>query len=169
MLVLALPGGVLVDRLDRRAVLLTAQGLIALVAVVLSLLIVTGLIRPWHVALTAFISGCLFVLVIPARQALVPATVERPQLGPAIALLSAGGNFGRVIGPALVGVLIAAYGVATAFAAQAAGFILALLCAAMLAPQPTSGRVRQSSAAQNLLEGIRYVWRDPTVLTLMAL
>jgi MFS family permease len=169
MLVLALPGGVVVDRFDRRTVLVTAQGLTALVAIVLAVLIATGLVQPWHVALTAFISGCLFVLVIPARQALVPATVERPQLGPAIALLSAGGNSGRVFGPALVGVLIAAFGVATAFAAQAAGFFLALLCAAMLAPQPPSGRARQSSAAQNLLEGIRYVWRDPTVLALMTL
>ena len=50
MLVLALPAGVLVDRFDRRKVLITAQGLTALVAVVLAALIATGLVQPWHVA-----------------------------------------------------------------------------------------------------------------------
>jgi predicted MFS family arabinose efflux permease len=109
------------------------------------------------------------VLIIPARQALLPATVERSQLGAAIALLSAGPNSGRVIGPSLTGILIAAFGVATAFAVQAAGFVLALLCALMLAPRPSAGRTRRHSAAQDLLEGLRYVWEDPTVLALMFL
>jgi MFS family permease len=169
MLVLALPAGVVVDRLDRRTVLIAAQALTALVAVVLAALIATGLVQPWHVALTAFAGGCLLVLIIPARQALLPGTVGRSQLGPAIALMSAGTNSGRVIGPSLTGLLIAAFGAATAFAAQAAGFILALACAAMLAPRPAGGRARRPTAAQDLLEGLRYVWEDPTVLALMSL
>src|SRR5687768_16248645 len=52
MLVLALPAGVAVDRFDRRLVIITAQGLTALVAVVLAALIATGLVQPWHVALS---------------------------------------------------------------------------------------------------------------------
>ena len=169
MLILALPAGVLVDRFDRRLVLIVAQGLTALVAVVLAGLIVTGLIEPWHVALTAFASGCLFVLIIPARQALVPATVERTQMSAAIALMSVGQNSGRIFGPSLAGLLIALFGAALSFAAQAGGFVLALLCAAMLPPQPSASPTRQRSVAQNLMEGLRYVWRDPTVLALMSL
>ena len=168
MLVLALPGGVLVDRFDRRIVLIATQGLTALVAVVLAALIATGLVRPWHVALTALASGCLFVLIIPARQALLPTTVDRPRLGAAIALLSIGQSSGRVVGPSLTGLLIAAFGVATAFAVQAMGFLLALVCAAML-PRSAATRTPQRSAAQDLLEGLRYVRRDPTVLALMFL
>ena len=169
MLVLALPAGVLVDRFDRRLVLIVAQGLTALVAVILALLIATGLVEPWHVAAAGFASGCLLVLIVPARQALLPTTVERAQLGPSIALMSTGMNSGRVVGPSLTGVLIAAFGVATAFAAQAAGFLLALVCACMLAPRPSAGRARQRSAAQDLLEGVRYVWDDRTVFALMCL
>jgi MFS family permease len=111
--------------------------------------------------------GCLFVMIVPSRQALVAATVERSQLGVAIVLNSAGQNSGRVVGPSLAGLLIAGFGVAMSFAVQAGGFVLALLCAAMLPPQPSAGRARQSSAAQNLIEGLRYVWKNPTVLALM--
>lgn len=169
MLFFSLPSGVLVDRFDRRTVLIIAQGLTALVALSLSALIASGLIQPWQVVVAALLSGCLFVVIIPARQALVPATVERSQLSAAIPLMSTGQNAGRVVGPSLAGLLIAGFGAAASFAVQAAGFVLALLCAAMLAPQPTSSRTRQNSAVQNLLEGVRYCWEDRTVLALMAL
>jgi MFS family permease len=169
LLLLALPAGVVVDRFDRRRVLVLAQGLTGLVALVLAGLIATGLIQPWQVALLAFLGGCFFVLLIPARQALLPATVERSQLGPAIGLMSAGQNSGRVLGPSLAGVLIAAFGLAVAFAAQAAVFLLALLCSLGLPAAPRSGAAQEHSAAQDLLEGLRYVWRDSTVLAIMAL
>jgi MFS family permease len=171
MLILALVAGVVVDRFDRRRVLIVAQGLTALVAVVLALLIVTDLVEPWHVALTAFVSGCLFVLIIPARQALLSSTIDRSQLGPAIALMSTatGQNSGRIIGPALAGVLIAVLGVAMSFTVQALGFVLALLCAAMLGPQQAASSSRKGSAFQSLMEGVRYVWEDSTVLALTSL
>jgi MFS family permease len=169
MLVLALPAGVVVDRFDRRLVIITAQGLTALVAVVLAALIATGLVQPWHVAVSALVGGCLFVLIIPARQALLPSTVEPGQIGPAIGLMSTGQNSGRVVGPALAGMLIAAFGAAASFAVQAAGFVLALLCSAGLASRPSAGRARGRSAAQDLMDGLGYVFRDPTVLGLMAL
>jgi len=169
MLILALVAGVVVDRFDRRTVLITTQGLTALIAVVLALLIATDLVQPWHVALTAFLSGCLFVLIIPARQALLSSTIERSQLGPAIALMSTGQNSGRIIGPALAGLLIALVGVATSFAVQAFGFVLALLCALVLAPQPTASASHRGSALSSLTAGLRYVWGDPTVLALTSL
>ena len=169
MLILALVAGVVVDRFDRRLVLLTAQGLTAVVAVVLAGLIAFDLVQPWHVAVTAFVSGCLFVLIIPARQALLSSTIERSQLAPAIALMSTGQNSGRIIGPALAGVLIAVLGVAMSFTVQAFGFILALVCAVMLGPQTVVRSSRQISAFQSLMEGVRYVWEDSTVLALTSL
>jgi MFS family permease len=169
MLILALAAGVVVDRFDRRMVLIVAQGLTAAIALVLAGLIATDTVLPWHVALTAFLSGSLFVLIIPSRQALLSSTVERAQLGPAIALMSTGQNTGRILGPALAGMLIALVGVATSFAVQALGFVLALLCALALGPQPISRAARQVSPLQSLLAGLRYVWHDPTVLALIAL
>ena len=169
MLILALVAGVIVDRFDRRTVLILAQGMTALVALVQAVLIVTGQVQPWHVAVLAFLAGTFFVLIIPARQALVSTTVERPLLGPAIALMSTGQNSGRVLGPALAGILIAVLGVAMSFAVQAAGFVLALLCAAMLGPRPPVASPRKLSAFSSLMEGVRYVWDDPTVLALMSL
>jgi len=146
-----------------------AQALTAALAVLLAVLTATGLVEPWHVAAVALASGCCLVVIVPARQALLPSTIERPQMGAAIALMSIGLNSGRVVGPSIAGVLIAAFGAAVAFAAQAVGFVLALLCAWMLAPQRSAGQARQRSALQNLLEGLRYVWNDPTVFALMCL
>jgi len=168
--VLALPAGVLVDRFDRRRVLIVAQGLTALVAIVLAALIAAGQVQPWHVVLTAFLSGAIFVLIMPARQALLPLTIERPQMGAAIGLMSAGTNFGRVIGPSLSGVMIALFGIAAAFGTQAVGFLLALVCAALLVvPRPSAPRSQQRSAVHSLFEGLRFVWNDSTVLALLSL
>jgi len=169
MLVLALPGGVLIDRFDRRRLLIISQGLAAVVAVILAALIASGLVQPWHILVTAFVSGSLMVLIFPTRQALVPATVERRQIGPAVALSSAGQNAGRVLGPSLAGLLISWLGVAACFFAQAGGFVAALLCTAQLKPQPAAGHIRSSSAVENLLDGLRYIRRDPTVFALMGL
>jgi len=168
MLMLSLPAGVLVDRLDRRTVLIAAQGLTALVTVALAVLIATDLVEPWHVVMIAFLSGSFFVVINPTRQALLPTAVARHELGSAIALMSAGTNSGRVVGPSLAGLLVAAFGAATAFGVQAAASFLALACAYMLAPRPAR-HARRGSAVQNLLEGLGYVWRDPTVLALMGL
>lgn len=127
MLVLALPAGVLVDRFDRRLVLSVAQGFTALTAIILAVMIWLQVIEPWHVALLAFLSGCFFVGIVPARQALLPTTVERASLSAAIAMMSAGTNFGRVIGPSVGGLAIAALGAAMAFALQGVAFVLAPL------------------------------------------
>jgi MFS family permease len=169
MLVLALPAGVLVDRMDRRKVLIFAQGMTALVTFLLAGLIVSGLVQAWHVAVLAFASGAFFVLIIPARQALLPMVVERSALGAAIALNSAGVNFGRVIGPSLAGVAIAVLGAAAAFVVQGIGFLGALFCATLLPTRPAASRPRSHSAFQSLSEGIQYVVRDPTVFALMLL
>jgi MFS family permease len=169
MLLLALPAGVLVDRSDRRKMLVLAQGCTALVAFVLTGLIWTGQVQAWHVALLSFVGGSFFVLIIPARQALLPTTVERSALGAAIALNSAGTNFGRVIGPSVAGLLIAALGAAAAFGIQGLGFVGALVCALLLPAHASTGRARSRSPLQSLLEGIKYVWHDPIVFGLMLL
>lgn len=169
MLVLSMVAGVLVDRFDRRMALIVAQGLTALVAIVLAVLIATNLVEAWHVAVTAFISGAFFVVINPARQALLPATVARHELGAAVGLMSAGTNSGRVIGPSVAGALIAALGAASSFAIQAGGCVLALICTVMLPRQPVASGRHRRSGLQDLLEGVRYVRGDPTVLALMAL
>ncbi|MFN8524684.1 MAG: MFS transporter [Chloroflexota bacterium] len=169
MLFLAPLAGVLVDRFDRSTVLAWGQGLTALVAFVLAGLIASGIIQPWHVVATAFVGGSLFVLIIPARQALVPSVVPRGQMGSAIALMSTGQNAGRVVGPALAGLSISLGGTAMSFTVQAIGFLLALLCSFGLGPQRARATSRSRSPAQDLLEGMRYVLRDPAVRPLMSL
>lgn len=169
MLVLALPAGVLVDRFDRRIVLSVAQGFTALISMVLAVMIWLRVLEPWHVAALAFASGCFFVAIVPARQALLPTTVERVSLSPAIAMMSAGANFGRVIGPSVGGVAIAALGAAMAFALQGVAFVLALVCAILIPKPKIPPRPRTHSAFGSLLEGLHYVWQNKTVFNLVLL
>ncbi|MGE3268619.1 MAG: MFS transporter [Chloroflexota bacterium] len=169
MLFLALPAGVLVDRFDRRNVLIVAQAFTALIAFLLAGLIWSGHLEAWHVALLSFASGCFFVAIVPARQALLPNTVERSMLGRAIGMMSAGTNFGRVIGPSVAGVAIAALGAAMAFGVQGFGFVLALVCAFLLPKRAAAARSHGRSAVQSLLEGLGYVWQNPTVFRLLLL
>lgn len=169
MLVFALPAGVLVDRFDRRVVLGVAQGGLAVVASVIAAMIWLRVLQPWHVGLLAFLSGSFFVVTVPARQAILPSTVERPVLSPAIGMMSAGTNFGRVIGPSVGGVAIAALGTAMAFVLQGVGFLLALVCNASLPKPKTASRTRRYSPLASLLEGLRYVWGSSTVFNLILL
>jgi MFS family permease len=169
MLVFALPAGVLVDRFDRRVVLGVAQAGMAVVAVVIAAMIWLRVLQPWHVALLSFLSGSFFVVTVPARQAILPSTVERPMLSPAIGMMSAGTNFGRVIGPSVGGVAIATLGLALAFVLQGIGFLLALVCAVILPKPKRVSRSRQHSPFGSLVEGLRYVWGSSTVFNLMLL
>ena len=169
MIVLSLPAGVLVDRLERRGLLIVTQALSAAATAALAGLIAARIVEPWHVALNAFVTGALIVAIIPAHQALIPTTVPRSQSGAAVTLASAGQNAGRVLGPALAGLLVAAFGVAACFFALAAAFTIALLSTFKLEPRPVASRAGGSSAVQNLLEGLGYIRRDPTVLGLMTL
>jgi MFS family permease len=121
---------VLADRVDRRRLFLaTTVGETAL-AGVLAGLAASGLATPVTVTLLVLGGGCVSALGSPAYQAIMPELVPREELGEAISLSSAQWNLGRVVGPALAGVTIAAAGYDWAFAINAASFgavIVALL------------------------------------------
>ena len=103
-------GGVLADRFSKRTVLRVMQVTMAVPAAVLGVLAVTGVVQTWHVFVIAFVFGIGRALEAPARQSFVPEMVGREDLGNAVALNSASFNAGRLIGPAVAGLLIAGPG-----------------------------------------------------------
>jgi MFS family permease len=109
---LALPAGTLADRMDRRRLLLAAQWVMLALALLLGLLVLAGrATAPVLLLVTLGIGACMAV-VSPTWQSIVPALVSRDNLQPAIALHSVGINISRAIGPALAGLIIAAFGIA---------------------------------------------------------
>ena len=169
LLLFALPSGVIIDRVDRRAVLMTAQVGIMLVAATFSILVGTELIRTWSMLMLAFAYGTVMSFIFPTRNAIVPALVGREDLANAVALNAAGQNSTRVVGPSLAGVLIAVVGVSWTFAVAAALQILALMWTARLPDEASERTVRGGTLRSNLMVGIRVVGNDPFLVGLILL
>jgi MFS family permease len=101
-LLLALPGGVLVERLDKRKTVIAMQIVMMLQALTLAALALTGVIQIWHIVILAFLLGSANAIEITARQAMLIELVGKGALPNAIALQSTIFNAARVIGPSLV-------------------------------------------------------------------
>ena len=164
MLFLALPAGVLADRVDRRKLLMFFQAAGALVAVVLAALVLFDWVRPWHVIVLSILGGAVMAFIAPTRQALVPGVVPRELMANAIAMNSAGQNATRIVGPSLAGVLISAVGTAICFVAQALGFIWALIMSFQLRIPPAVQPRARASVRENIADGLNYI-RDSTTLS----
>ncbi|WP_433515017.1 MFS transporter [Nonomuraea sp. CA-143628] len=110
MLLFGLFGGVLADRYPKRPILIVAQSLMAVLALVIGVLTMTGTAQVWHVYVMAFTLGVISCVEVPTRQAFVVEMVGRRDLSNAIALNSSIFNLARVVGPAIAGVLIFLFG-----------------------------------------------------------
>ena len=156
-------GGALSDRLGKRRILLVTQAVMMVQALVLALLVRSGHVRYWHVALLATIYGLGRAIDIPARQAFITDLVGRPDLPNAVALNSVVFNGARIVGPGVAGLLIARFDVAVAFFLNAASFVAVL--AALLAMR-TEGRpdpAGQLGIRQGLIGALSYAAGTPPV------
>ncbi|MFD9945925.1 MFS transporter [Nonomuraea sp. NPDC059023] len=106
MLLFGLFGGVLADRYPKRPILIVAQSIMALLALAIGILTVTGTAQVWHVYVMAFALGLVSCVEVPTRQTFVVEMVGRKDLSNAIALNASIFNLARVVGPAVAGVLI---------------------------------------------------------------
>ena len=160
-------GGALADRLPRRRLLLTTATIQAVLATLLTVLVATGTPSPGIVTLIVFAAGCVQAIGFPAYQAVLPDLVPREDLIGAVALSSAQWNLGRVIGPALAGVLIAVGGYELAFAFNAASFLAVIFAVTQLRIPPPLDRARRSIVSE-IREGLAYVRRDPGMRVVVA-
>jgi len=119
VMLLALPAGAIADILDRRRLLIAAQGYFIVVIGALALLAALGIMTPWLLLAFTFAVGVGTALTMPAWSAIVPELVPADELPAAIALNSIGINISRAIGPAIAGVLVAAVGPWLVFALDA--------------------------------------------------
>jgi MFS family permease len=165
----ALPSGVIIDRFDKRSILLAAQVGIMLTATAFALLVGAGVIAPWSVLVLAFVYGTVMSFIFPTRNALVPSLVERHDLANAVALNAAGQNMTRVVGPSLAGVLLALIGTAGTFAVAAALQILALVWTLQMPPGRPEAAARGGTLWSSLTLGLRIVARDSFLTPLILL
>jgi MFS family permease len=160
-------GGVLADRVDKRRVLMIVNAVAMLQAGLLFGLAATGLVEIWHVYLLALLAGFVNAVEMPVRQAFAAELVPADDLVNAIALNSTSFNLSRVIGPAIAGVTIAAFGVAINFGINAVSYLSVLIGLWMLDGSSLRRIARPDrfpSIRASLAEGVRYAIATPTVL-----
>ena len=168
ILVLTLIGGVIADRLERRRLMFATQSGAMLLALVLAVLVSTGVVNVGLVLLIALGRGVMLSFNQPARLSLISELVPARDLPNAIALNSATLNLSRVLGPAVGGGLIATVGVAGAFYVNAGSFIAVLYGLALMRFNDRPQR-RQTAVLADLFDGIRYLRSQPNLRTLVLL
>jgi predicted MFS family arabinose efflux permease len=126
LVVFQLWGGVLADRMSRLKLLIATQTLTALVITLAFSLLVLGRMRFAHLLVLAASSSVFRAFDEPARLSLVPGLIDRARLPNAIALGSIPWQAGRMIGPSVTGIVIAAFGGAVGFAISAVSSYVAL-------------------------------------------
>lgn len=170
LLLFGLWGGALVDRLDKRRLLVCTQAAMGVLAVGLGILATAGAAQVWHVYLFAFGLGLITVLDNPGRQAFVPEMVDREHLSNAIALNSASFQLGRVTGPAVAGLLIAVIGSGPVFLINGASFGFTILALTMIRTSELNPTERVARGKGQIREGLRYIGgrRDLVLLLVLA-
>lgn len=162
-------GGVLADRFERRRIVIVAQSLFLVQAVMLAALTLTGLITvPWVLALAGF-QGLVDVIDRPARQAMLIQLAGAEDLLGAISLNSVMFNAARVIGPSVAGVIVARFGEGIAFSINAVSFLAILVSLFLLRLPPAAAAAADKHPLEHLAEGFAYLRRSPKVWPLLGI
>ncbi|RLT26110.1 MAG: MFS transporter [Chloroflexi bacterium] len=172
LLIFGIAAGALADRSGRKAQLIIAQVVNAILNIVLAALVVTGLVEPWHVYVTAFMAGTVQAFQQPARQTLISDIVGNERLLNALALNSAALNGSRVLGPSIAGLLIVRLGVANSYFLQGAMYLVATIWTfQMQVPEPHTDRIQRQREPflKSITEGFAFVAREANIRTLIML
>lgn len=162
----SLIAGAIVDRADKRRILLLVHSCLAVLALATAVLVHMGITEVWHLALVGLLQGIVFAFNFPTRSALIPTLVPDEELPNAIAMNSTGLNLNRVVGPSIAGLLIG-WQPAVAFDVIAALYVISALMLLRLPKVATPPRL--GSPFRDMLDGFRYVSGDRTVTALLLL
>lgn len=157
-LLLSPTGGLLADRFDKRKLLIVTQSWMAVSALALGLLAVTGVAQTWHVYLFAFIFGLGAAFDAPARQAFVSEIAGADHLTNAIGLNSSSFNAARLIGPGIAGLIMASAGAGWAILTNAVSYLAFLIALTALDRSKLARTEPLPRAKGQLREGFSYVF-----------
>jgi MFS family permease len=162
-------GGVIVDRVSRRNLLVATQTAAMILAFILAALTFAGTVQVWEIVVLAAGLGVVNAFDGPARQAFVIEMVGREDLSNAIALNSMMFNGARVIGPALGGLLLATVGTAWCFLINGASFLAVIVCLLLMQLTRPVRQVKGESPWRDLIHGVRYVLAQREIFALLML
>jgi MFS family permease len=169
ILLVGLFAGVVIDRIDRRRMLIGTQTLLMLSAFILAALTLSGRVRVEYVILLAAFNGTVGSFDMPGRQSFVVEMVGYEDLANAIALNSMMFNGARMLGPAAAGLLIAYLGTGTCFLLNGLSFLAVIWSLWQMNITPRSVDFGGARMLAQLREGLTYVRRNRVILSQMLL
>lgn len=169
MIALAVAGGIVADRHDRRRILLATQVAQIILALLLGWLVATERVQIWHVIAMAFVLGISNSFEMPAAAALVPELVPKTHVATAIAVDRSVFHGTRLIGPALAGYVIGLWGTAAAFYLNALSFVAMMVALFTLPPRVPGSEEEEARRRTGMKEGFAYVRSDGPILRMIGL
>ncbi len=163
----ALPAGALADIVDRRRLLLVMQAWMVIVAAVMGAMALMGLMTPGRLLSLAFLLGIGSAVSNPAWQAITPELVPAEDLPAALSLSGVSINIARAIGPAVGGLIVAAFGSWAVFFLNAGSFLAIFLAVYRWQPAPRSSKLPPEEIISAMRVGTRYLRHSPQLQTVM--
>jgi MFS family permease len=162
--------GVWVERMDRRKVLVWTQTAAALQSLALAVLTLAGVIDLWEIIALSALQGLINAFDMPARQSFLVQMVEdRGDLGNAIAINSSMANGGRLIGPAIAGIVIVAVGEGWCFLIDGISYLAVIASLLLMRIQPLNVRRAAAGMLAEMREGWDYVRAFRPIRTVLSL
>ena len=164
-MVLGAIGGVIVDRVDRKRLVILIQFATAIPVFIFLPLYYGGILQFWHLLALEFLNGSIRAANPSASQSILAELVPREELINAVSLYTIGFNFARIVGPSVGGVLVLWIGVAGCYWAYAACLILS--GAELVLMRLTDKRTPNTDEnfMREFKEGFQYVWDSPLILS----
>ncbi|HNH27727.1 MAG TPA: MFS transporter, partial [Anaerolineales bacterium] len=162
-------GGVIVDRISRRKVLIMTQSGAMVLSFILAWLTFTNIVQEWHVILLAALTGVITAFDAPARQAITPELVGKKDVANAIAMNSMMFNSARVVGPAIGGMMLATVGAAWCFTVNGISFLAVLIGLWLMKLPPHRKSAQDVSPWKQLVGGLQYAASNIEISTLILL
>ncbi len=168
MLLFTLPAGVIADRFPKRNVVMLTQTLAMVQAFILAALIYTRVVQVWHVVVLAVFLGTVNSFDMPTRQAMTLELVGREDALNAVSINSSAFNTGRIVGPALSGLLIEAAGLAGCFFINGLSFLAIIGALAVIRPRPPGAKLPGRMVA-HIVDGVKWAKASPAAFSLLVL
>jgi len=168
-LLFSLVGGAVADRVNKRNLIIGVQAGTGLLALLVAVFISIDVISIPILFVSGLVQGTLFAFNMPARQALLAELVPQNQLMNAIAVNNVAMNATRIVGPAIAGVLIAAWGIEAAYYTQSFMYLFVLLFLFRLPPSRSHlvGASERGNVIQEIGVGLKYIGSSSTLRLLM--
>lgn len=166
VLAFSLHGGKLADRFNKRKVLILTNLVGGAASLALGVLVMTDLIALWHVFILAGILGISTAIDAPVRQSFTTEVVGQTDLPNAVSLNSANFNAGRLVGPAISGGLIAAFGTGPSFIVNGLSYLF-VIAALMNLNEKAFFHLDRPKSDGSIREGIAYAKARPDIYVVM--